>query len=108
MDQFMFVSDNVSEVIDSLSSLMQKKIVRPEVYDIVDKIMENLITNYSISIQKSCKNAFINFLIHYPMSDKIIKKYALLLTKNLDYNDDNGRALVIETLQRMCEVLPED
>lgn len=38
--------------------MMSKKVVRPEVYDLMDKIIENMITSNSAILQKSCKNVY--------------------------------------------------
>jgi len=47
---------------------MQKKIVRPEVYDLIYKIVEAMVTNYSVTIQRACKSVgqFLFFLNNRP------------------------------------------
>lgn len=48
----------------------------------------------------------MGFIVEYPMSEKLLKKYIQLFVKNLDYSIEQGRAVVIEILGRMVEVLP--
>lgn len=108
IEQFMFISDNITEVLDCLAVLIQKKTIRPEVYDLVDKILESMIVNENDNIQRSCKNVFVHFVIEYPMTDKLLKKYIQLFIKNLEYVGDQGRAMSLETLERMVEILPAE
>ena len=42
------------------------------------------------------------------MTDKLLKKYIQLFIKNLDYVGDEGRAMSLETLERMVEILPAE
>ena len=42
------------------------------------------------------------------MTDKLLKKYIQLFIKNLDYVGDEDRAMSLETLERMVEILPAE
>lgn len=44
--------------------MVQKKVVRPEVYDLMDKIIESMITSNSVTLQKSCKNVYIAYTFY--------------------------------------------
>ena len=50
----------------------------------------------------------MNFLIEFPLSDKLMQKYLYLVIKNIGYNDESGRKAVYDCLLKYFDVFSID
>ena len=42
-------------------------------------------------------------MLNYPISEKLLEKYIMLLLKNLEYTGDAGRRITIDTLKKFID-----
>jgi U3 small nucleolar RNA-associated protein 20 len=81
-----------------LRAIVSRKFVVPEIYDIMDKVSEIMVTNQSKSVQEQCRNVLLQFLIEYPQGKGRLRNQMTFLAKNLSYVHESGRVSVMELL----------
>jgi len=77
---------------------MSRKFVAPEIYDLMDKVAEMLVTNQSTNVRDVCRSIYLQFLLDYPQGRGRLKTSLTFLVKNLSYQYDSGRLSVLELL----------
>lgn len=88
-------------VFTMLRAIIARRFVVPEIYDIVDKVAEIMVTNQSPSVQELCRGALLQFLLDYPQGKGRLKNQMTFLVKNLSYVYESGRQSVMELLSAM-------
>jgi len=81
-----------------LKSVMTRKVVIPEVYDIMDQIATIMVTNQTRGVRDSSRSLYFQFLMDYPQGQGRLKKQLAFLVKNLDYPHESGRKSVLDTI----------
>lgn len=81
-----------------LKAVMQRKIVIAEVYEVMDKVAEMMITNQTQSARVIARSTYFTFLIEFPQAKNRFKKQVEFLLKNLRYDHVEGRQSVMEAL----------
>ena len=90
-----------SAVFTMLRAIIARRFVVPEIYDIMDKVAEIMVTNQSPSVQELCRGAVLQFLLDYPQGKGRLKNQMTFLVKNLSYVYESGRKSVMELLSAM-------
>ncbi|KZF22404.1 putative HEAT repeat protein [Xylona heveae TC161] len=81
-----------------LKSVMARKIIIPEVYDVVDTIAAILVTNQTRVSRDLSRGVYFQFIMEYPQAKDRLSKQLAFLVKNLDYKYEEGRQSVLETV----------
>ncbi|KZS87766.1 hypothetical protein SISNIDRAFT_446569 [Sistotremastrum niveocremeum HHB9708] len=81
-----------------LRAILHRKFVVHEIYDIMDKVAEIMVTNQSPQVQEVCRGALLQFLLDYPQGKGRFHKQMTFLTRNLSYSFESGRKSVMELL----------
>nr|ASF90194.1 hypothetical protein SPAR05566 [Bartheletia paradoxa] len=81
-----------------LRAIVSRKFVVPEVYDLMDKVSEIMVTNQSTHVQELCRVVYMQFLLDYPQGRSRLKTQMSFLAKNLEYIHETGRTSVMELL----------
>jgi len=81
-----------------IKSVLSRKIVITEVYDIVDDISAIMVTNQTRNVRDLCRGLYFQFLMEYPQGKSRLKKQLTFLVKNLDYEHQEGRKSVLEAV----------
>jgi len=81
-----------------VKAIMNRKIVVPEVYEVMDKVAAMMITNQTRSARDIARNSYFNFLMEYPQAKNRFKKQLEFLLKNLRYDYVEGRQSIMEAL----------
>ena len=81
-----------------LRAIVSRKFVVPEIYDIMDRVSEMMVTNQSLSVQEQCRNVLLQFLIEYPQGKGRLRNQMTFFAKNLSYVHESGRISVMELL----------
>lgn len=84
-----------------LRAIVSRKIVVVEIYDLMDKVVEMLVTNQAPQVQGMCRNVLLQFLLDYPQGQGRLRKQMSFLAKNLSYPFEMGRLSVMELLAAM-------
>lgn len=84
-----------------LRAIVARKFVVPEIYDLMDKVSEMMVTNQSSQVQELCRGVLLQFLLEYPQGKGRLRNQMTFLAKNLSYVHESGRRSVMELLSAM-------
>ncbi|KAG9124195.1 U3 snoRNP protein [Ceratobasidium sp. 392] len=85
-------------VFSLLRAIIARKFVVPEIYDLMIKVSEMLVTNQSTQVQELSRSTLLQFLLDYPQGKGRLRTQLNNLARNLDYVFDSGRKSVMELL----------
>ncbi|TFK80791.1 hypothetical protein K466DRAFT_366251 [Polyporus arcularius HHB13444] len=88
-------------VFTMLRAIIARRFVVPEIYDIMDKVAEIMVTSQSAQVQELCRGAMLQFLLDYPQGKGRLRNQMTFLVKNLSYVYESGRKSVMELLGAM-------
>ena len=66
-----------------LKSIVNRKLVVPEIYDVVKRVAELMITSQVESIRKKCSQILLQFLLDYHLSEKRLQQHLDFFLANL-------------------------
>jgi len=85
-------------VFTMLRAIVARKFVVPEIYDLMDKVSEIMVTSQSPQVQELCRGVLLQFLLDYPQGKGRLRNQMTFLAKNLSYVYESGRKSVMELL----------
>ena len=91
-----------------IKAVMARKLMIPEVYDLVDKIGIMMVTNNTRSSRDVARGVYVHFLLSYPQSKQRWSKQVKFLIKNLEYNYPEGRQTVMEAVHTLLTKVGSD
>lgn len=91
-------ADRQATLFQLLRSIMSRKFVAPEIYDLMDKVAEILVTNQASGIREVCRAVYLQFLMDYPQGRGRLKASLAFLAKNLSFVHESGRLSVLESM----------
>ncbi|GAA5897320.1 hypothetical protein JCM6882_001857 [Rhodosporidiobolus microsporus] len=89
-------ADRQATLFQVLRAIMSRKFVAPEIYDLMNKIAEMLVTNQSSNVREVCRAIYLQFLLDYPQGRGRLGESLAFLAKNLSYTYESGRLSVLE------------
>ncbi|KAJ8296970.1 U3 small nucleolar RNA-associated protein 20 [Rhodotorula toruloides] len=89
-------ADRQATLFQVLRAVMARKFVAPEIYDLMNKVAEMLVTNQSGNVREVCRAIYLQFLLDYPQGRGRLKESLAFLAKNLSYTYESGRLSVLE------------
>ncbi|KDO50652.1 hypothetical protein CISIN_1g042789mg [Citrus sinensis] len=90
-----------------LKAIVNRKLVVPEIYDVVIQVAELMVTSQEESIRKKCSHILLQFLLDYQLSDKRLQQHLDFLLANLSYKHPSGREAVLEMLHVIIKKFPQ-
>ncbi|KAI9847557.1 MAG: U3 snoRNP protein [Thelocarpon superellum] len=81
-----------------LKAVMARKILLPEVYDVMDRVASIMVTDQTRSTRDLARGCYFQFLMEYPQGTKRFAKQMAFLVKNLEYPYPDGRQSVLEVM----------
>jgi len=87
-----------ASVFTMLRAIVSRKFVVPEIYDLMDKVSEIMVTSQSPQVQELCRGVLLQFLLDYPQGKGRLRNQMAFLAKNLSYIYETGRRSVMELL----------
>ncbi|KAK4055206.1 U3 snoRNP protein [Microbotryomycetes sp. JL201] len=91
-------ADRQATLFQLLRAIMSRKFVTPEIYDLMDKVAEVLVTNQSSNVREICRSIYLQFLLDYPQGRGRLRQSLTFLAKNLSFVYESGRLSVLELL----------
>lgn len=85
-------------VFTMLRAIVSRKFVVPEIYDLMDKVSEVMVTSQAKQVQELCRGVLLQFLLDYPQGKGRLRNQMTFLAKNLSYVYESGRKSVMELL----------
>ncbi|CAN1813709.1 U3 small nucleolar RNA-associated protein 20 [Linum perenne] len=96
---FMDLERNPSSIaLSLLKVIVRRKLVVPEIYDVILRVAELMVTSQVESVQKKCSQILFQFLREYDLTKKHVHQHLEFLEKNLRYVYPSGRKAVLEML----------
>ncbi|KAL3622254.1 hypothetical protein CASFOL_033665 [Castilleja foliolosa] len=89
-----------------LKAIINRKLVVPEIYDIVQIVAELMVQSQHESIRKKCSQILLQFLLGYQLSEKRLQQHLDFLLGNLRYEHSTGREAVLEMLHAIILKFP--
>lgn len=96
-------ADRQATLFQVLRSIMARKFVAPEIYDIMNKVAEMLVTNQSGHVREVCRAIYLQFLLDYPQGRGRLRDSLAFLAKNLSYEYESGRLSVLELVSAILQ-----
>ncbi|CAO2170436.1 unnamed protein product [Urochloa humidicola] len=105
---FVDLQTNPSPVaLSLLKAIVRRKLVSHEIYDIVVKIGELMVTTLTESIRQQCIQILLQFFLNYPLSEKRLQQHIDFFLANLSYEHPSGREAVLEMLHDILTRFPQ-
>ncbi|KAJ7475832.1 armadillo-type protein [Mycena latifolia] len=90
--------DRQASVFIMLRAIVGRKFVVPEIYDVMEKVADIMVTSQSPQVQELCRSVLLQFLLDYPQGKGRLRNQMTFLAKNLSYEFESGRKSVLELL----------
>jgi U3 small nucleolar RNA-associated protein 20 len=87
-----------ASVFTMLRAIVARKFIVPEIYDVMDKVADIMVTSQSPQVQELCRSVLLQFLLDYPQGKGRLRNQMNFLAKNLSYEYESGRKSVLELL----------
>jgi U3 small nucleolar RNA-associated protein 20 len=97
-----------SAIFTVLRSIVGRKFVVPEIYDLMDRVSAIMVTNQSTHVQELCRGVLMAFLLDYPQGAGRLKAQMTFLARNLSYQFESGRISVLEVLSAVISKFSDD
>ena len=81
-----------------LRAIVARKFIVPEIYDLMERVSEIMVTNQSPQVQELCRGVLLQFLLDYPQGKGRLQTTMSFLAKNTAYMYESGRLSVLELL----------
>ena len=81
-----------------LRAVISRKVIIPEVYEMMDSIATMMVTNQSHGTRDSARGVYFQFILNYSQGRDRLSKQLGFLVKNLDYKHVEGRQSVMEAV----------
>lgn len=91
-----------------LRAIMSRKFVCPEIYDLMDRIAEFMVTNQSASVRELCRAIFLQFLLDYPQGKSRLRSSLEFLARNISYTHESGRLSTLEIIHAVFSKFSAD
>ncbi|KAF3934944.1 hypothetical protein ABW19_dt0208143 [Dactylella cylindrospora] len=91
-----------------IKAVLSRKIVVPEVYEVIKEISKIMIQNHSKGVRESCRGLYFQFLMDYPQSKKKLDNQLKFLIANLGYEHQEGRESVLEAIHLLLTKVGDD
>lgn len=101
-------ADRQATAFPLLRAVVWRKFVVPEIYDLMDRVREIMITSQSPQVQELCRSVFLQFLLDYPQGKGRLKQQFTFLARNLTYIYESGRRSVMELLRAIITKFNDD
>ena len=88
-----------------LRAVIARKMILPEVYEILDIVATIMVTNQNQGARDLARGVYFQFLLNYPQGKDRLSKQLGFLVKNLDYKHDEGRRSVMEAVHLLLTKL---
>ncbi|ONI16066.1 hypothetical protein PRUPE_3G077100 [Prunus persica] len=90
-----------------LKAIVNRKLVVPEIYDLVTRVAELMVTSQVEPIRHKCSKILLQFLLDYRLSEKRLQQHLDFLLSNLRYEHSSGRKSVLDMLHTIIVKFPK-
>ncbi|EQC41287.1 hypothetical protein SDRG_01262 [Saprolegnia diclina VS20] len=91
-----------------LKALLARRLVIPEVYDLMLRVGEMMVQSQVLNVRTNCAAMYLTFLLDYPLGDKRLNFHVRFIVNNLTFVYESGRISTLECLNALVKKLPSD
>ncbi|KAM1823011.1 hypothetical protein ACFX1X_025378 [Malus domestica] len=91
-----------------LKAIVNRRLVVPEIYDLVTRVANLMVTSQVEPIRHKCSKILLQFLLEYRLSTKRLQQHLDFLLSNLRYEHSSGRKTVLEMLHTIIVKFPQN
>ena len=100
--------DRQGVIFGFLKTLLTRKIVITELYEVMDIVASIMITNHTKSARDLARGVYFQFIMDYPQGKGRFEKQLAFLIRNLDYKHEEGRQSVMEAIHLLLSKTGQD
>jgi hypothetical protein len=89
-----------------LRAVVTRRQVVPELYDAMQDVARIMVRSLKESCRSRCTHIFLDFLMHFPLTDKRVTGFVQFFLRNLEYSEPRGRQAVIDVLTAIVSKFP--
>lgn len=104
-EQDMYDSDRHATAFGLLKAIISRKMVLPEIHNVMSKIATLSITSDLEHIRQQSRSVFYSYLMEYPLG-KLLNKHVLFYLTQLSYEMQPGRLSALEMLHSIVTGFP--
>jgi len=101
-------TDRQASIFAILRAIVSRRMVVPEIYDLMGSVSSIMVTSQSTHVQELCRGVLMAFLLDYPQGKSRVKYQLTFLAQNLDYVYESGRISVMELLNAVFTKFTEE
>jgi len=90
-----------------LRAIVARKFIVPEIYDLMVRVSEIMVTNQSPQVQELCRSVLLQFLLDYPQGKGRLRTTMAFFARNTAYTYESGRISVLELLSAIVSKFEE-
>jgi U3 small nucleolar RNA-associated protein 20 len=91
-----------------LRAILARKLVLPEVYDLMNRVQELMVQSHSSSVRQLAAASLLQFLLEYPLGTTRLQQHVQFLLTNVGYDHEQGRLAALEMLDAVITKFPEE
>ncbi|OQR92919.1 U3 small nucleolar RNA-associated protein [Achlya hypogyna] len=100
--------DHQNSTFALLKALLARRLVIPEVYDLMLRVGEMMVQSQVANVRSNCAAMYLTFLLDYPLGDKRLNYHVRFLVNNLAFVYESGRLATLDCLDALVKKLPSD
>ncbi|EDO33281.1 predicted protein, partial [Nematostella vectensis] len=89
-----------------LRAILSRRLMVPEIHDVMAKVAQLSITGATPSIQQQCRQCMAQFMLDYPLGKKLQRNLEFYVSQ-LGYEHETGRESALEMLASIFSTFPE-
>lgn len=89
-----------------IRSIVDARVIVPEIYDLMNKLIEQIALSHRRGVRESSSNIIITFILHYPLGEKRLASHIKQIIQNCSFDYEEGRLSCLEILINLSRLLP--